>query len=95
MLKNDDKIQIRNARSRSGILKNIRKATEGKTVNKIQPLSVSYISGIEPSLKKEFITRLEELKGEIILAKNRKDLMPQLTELIEKESVHNVICLEE
>jgi L-lactate dehydrogenase complex protein LldG len=95
MLKIDDKIQIRNARSRSSILKNIRNATEGKTAKKIQPFSVSYVSGIEPSLKKEFISHLEELNGEIILADSRKDLIPLISDLIDKESVQNVICLEE
>ena len=95
MLKNDDKIQILNSRSRSGIIKSIRKTTDGKTTKKIQPFSVSYAGGIGPSLEKDFITHLEELKGGIILANSLKALIPQLSDLIKKESVQNVTCLEE
>lgn len=90
----DKEIQILNARCRSAILDNIRNA--GEKVSFRSAISEdSFVRAAEKPLYKEFISRLEELHGEVILTNDIKGLIPFLTDIIEKGEGADVLCLEE
>jgi L-lactate dehydrogenase complex protein LldG len=95
MLKNDENIQKLNDSSRATILGGIRKATEGKTAKRSENPPVSYVRSLESTLQEDFQSHLEELKGEIMVARDLTSLVPLISDLIDKEGFREVICPEE